>query len=101
MAYRYLFNTSGKFVAFVSGDNVFTPQSQWLGYIVNGNEFYNESGKFVGYVLDDDRVARNTMEIPRIPRIPRIPPISPIPPIPPLPRLPKIPLLPPYEDVFE
>jgi hypothetical protein len=98
MSYRYLFNTSGRFVAFISGSNIFTPQSQWLGYIVNGNEFYNKGGQFVGYILDDDRVAKNSTEMPRLSQIPRIPPI---PPIPPIPRLPKLPLPPPYQDVFE
>lgn len=101
MAYRYLFNTSGKYVAFVYEGNVFTPQSEWLGYIANGNEFYSNSGQFVGYILDDDRVAKNTMEVPRMHQIPGIPPVPPIPPITPLARLAKLPLPPPYEDVFE
>ena len=100
MVFRYLFNTSGRFVAFVSGDNIFSPSSEWLGYIVSGNEFYNKSGHFVGYILDDDRVMKNTMELPRPPQIPRVPPIPPIRPIPPIPRLSKLPPPQPYEDVF-
>ena len=101
MVYRYLFNTAGKYVAFISGNNVFTPESKWFGYVVNGNEFYGANGYFIGYILDDDRVVRNKQEFPRIPHIPRIPPIPPIPPLPPLPRLPKFPLPYPYEDVFK
>jgi len=101
MSYRYLFTTSGRYVAFMYGDCLFTPQSQYLGFIRNGNEFHNKSGQFVGYVTDDDRVVRNRQELPRLPVLRRLPPLQPLPPLPPLPRLPKLPLPWPYEDVFE
>ena len=98
--HRYLFNTRGQYIGFVAGDNVFTPQSRWLGFIINGNELFSPQGKFVGYVLDDDRIVRKRDEYPRLPLLPRIPPLPPLPPLPPMPRLPKPPLPHPYEDVY-
>lgn len=100
MAVRYLFNTSGRYVAFVSGDNIFTSDNRWFGFIRNGSEVYSRNGRFVGYILEDDRVVQKRYELPRLPLIPPLPPLPPIPPLPPLPRLPKLPLPPPYEDVF-
>lgn len=101
MSIRYLFNTAGDYVAFQQGYNVFTPSSNWFGFVINGNMLYSNSGEFVGYVLNDDRVAKNTAE-PRRPRIssPARPP-KPLKPLKPLKRL-RMPRLPiPYEDVFE
>lgn len=44
MSIRYLFNTKGKYVAFVSGDNVFTKDREWVGSIKNGNEIWDRKG---------------------------------------------------------
>lgn len=101
MKYRYLYNTNGKFVAFIIGKNIFATDSKWLGTIKRGNEFYDQTGGFVGYVLSDDRVAKKTNEFPRLPKLPTMRPIPPIPPISPIPRLPKLPLPYPYKDVFQ
>jgi hypothetical protein len=101
MRIRLLFNTRGRYVAFVSNGHVFSPQAEWIGFVRPGNEIYGKNGKHLGFILADDRVARNTMAMQKIPLIPPIPPFPPIPPIPPIPRLPKLPLPPPYKDVFE
>ncbi|MCB2264285.1 MAG: hypothetical protein LGR52_15300 [Candidatus Thiosymbion ectosymbiont of Robbea hypermnestra] len=101
MSIRYLFNTRGKYVAFVSGDNVFTKDGEWIGSIGNGNELWDRQGKFIGYIFDDDRVIRNRSELPRLSSLPKLPPLPPLPPLPALSRLPKLPLPPPYEDVFD
>ncbi len=101
MSVRYLFNTAGKYVAYLSDGNIFTRDNKWFGYIDNGNEVYDTRGRFVGYVLSDDRVVRNKMEMPRLPQLPPLPPLPALPPLPPLPRLAMLPLPPPYEDVFK
>jgi hypothetical protein len=101
MSTRYLFNTAGEYVAFLQGNNVFTPDADWIGFIRNGNQFYSSDGQFKGYVLEDDRVARSKVELtrPRVPRPPRPP--RPLRPLRPLRRLRKSKLPYPYEDVFE
>jgi hypothetical protein len=101
MTFRYLYNTSGKYVAFISQNNVFDPNSEWIGYVLNGNEFYWKDGKFAGYIMDDDRVLKNQLEIERFPAFPPFPPFPPFAPFPPLPRLPKLPAPFPYIDIFE
>lgn len=101
MKYRYLFNSSGHFVAYIYGGNIFTNKNQWFGYLKNGNEVYAKSGQFVGYLLDDDRVVRNKKELPRMPQPLILPPLTPLPPLPPLSRLPMTYLPYPYEDVFK
>lgn len=100
MSVRYLFNSNGDYVAFVQGDNVFTPEADWLGFVRNGNEFYSKDGVFTGYILNDDRVARKRGDFAR-PRQPRpFKSFKPLRPLRPLKRL-RMPRLPaPYEDVF-
>lgn len=100
MSVRYLFNSDGEYVAFLQGDNVFSPDADWLGFVRNGNEFYSTEGEFLGYVLGDDRVARLRSE-PRRPRVLKpFRPFKPFTPLRPLRRL-RMPRLPAgYEDVF-
>ena len=95
MTVRYLFRTSGEYVAFVQDDNVFTPDCDWIGFIQNGNEVYHDGGAFMGYLLDDDRVARNRQEARRMPRM------RPMRPMRPMRRLRMLRLPYPYQDVFE
>jgi hypothetical protein len=101
MGVRYIFNTSGDYVAFVLNDNLFNPASKWLGVIRNGNEVYNTDGLFIGYLLEDDRIVSDLRIItpkrifkPPVPAIPFIP-------IKPLRRLAMLRLPYPYKDVFE
>jgi len=60
MKNRLLFNTRGKYVAFVSNGHIFSPQAKWIGFVRPGNEVYGKDGKHLGFILDDDRVAKNT-----------------------------------------
>ncbi len=101
MAVRYIFNTSGDYVAFISGNGLFSTNGTWLGLVLNGNEVFNSDGLFVGHLLNDDRIVRDKRRtfprsIPRPPRVQRQPP-----PMRPMRRLrsPRVPE--PYEDVFE
>lgn len=101
MTVRYIFNTSGQYVAFITDGNLFTPDGEWIGVIANGNEVYNTEGLYIGLLLDDDRVVRDKQATTprRIPRPRR--PLRPVRPVRPLRRL-RMPRLPyPYEDVFE
>lgn len=101
MSIRYLFNTAGDYVAFQKDANVFTPEVDWLGFVLGGNQLFSTDGKFIGYILDDDRVARNKAEPPKTPICARPLPLKPLKPLRPLKRLRKPKLLYPYEDVFE
>jgi hypothetical protein len=91
MSVRYLFNTDGTYVAFISGHNVFSLNCDWIGFVVKGNLMYDVSGDFKGYILDDDRVAVNASESRRT-RLMR--------PMKPMRRLRMLPLRLPYKDVF-
>ena len=101
MSQRYIFNTSGEYVAFITGPYLFSPDCEWLGVITNGNEVFNPEGLYIGYLLEDDRIARDTRQY-RVKRIPRsIRPMRPLRPLRPLRRL-RMPRLPrPLEDIFE
>ncbi len=44
MAIRYLFNSSGEYVALVRGINVFLPSCEWVEFIFDGNDFYGKDG---------------------------------------------------------
>lgn len=101
MQARYLFNTSGDYVAFVYGDNVFSPDCEWIGWVASGGDLYSVSGDFMGKIQGDDRVVRRRGE-PQRPKVARrARPVRPLRPLRPLKRLrmPKLP--PPYVDVFE
>ena len=101
MAVRYIFNTSGDYVAFVQNENLFAPNTEWIGFIKNGNEVYYPDGQFLGYILSDDRIVRKKYELPKLRQLRPLTPLRPLRPLTPLRRL-RMPRLPyPYEDVFE
>jgi hypothetical protein len=101
MPIRYIFNSSGQYVAFLDGEHLFSPKSDWLGFLRNGNEVYADNGAFMGYLLEDDRIVRNKRERPRPRQLPPLRPLKPLRPLRPLHRLRMPRLPPPYEDVFE
>lgn len=101
MKVRYIYNTSGEYVAFISNRNLFDPDCNWLGVIANGNEVYDISGAYLGILTDDDRIIsdKSVNSFKRIPRPAR--PARPMRPLRPLRRL-RMPRLPrPYKDLFE
>jgi hypothetical protein len=100
MSVRYLFNTSGNYVAFISGTNVFTPSCEWIGVITQGNQMYDTNGIFKGYILDDDRVVVNLSDPKRPKTLRPSRPMRPMRPLRPLRRLAMLPLPSPYQDVF-
>lgn len=101
MTVRYIYNTSGQYVAFFDGKNVFSPDCTWIGFVHQANEVYSPDGTFMGYLANDDRIIRNRIDVPRLRQIRPLRPLRPLRPIRPLRRL-RMPRLPyPYEDVFE
>jgi hypothetical protein len=99
-AVRYLFNTPGEYVAFVKNDNLFAPDSTWLGVVKNGNIVYDTHGKYLGHLTEDDRVVtqQNVGYVASIARPMR--PVRPLRPLRPLRRL-RMPRLPSgYQDSF-
>ncbi len=101
MPVRYIYNTSGHYVAFVTAGHLFAPNCEWIGFLANGNEVYNSNGIYLGFILDDDRVVRNLSEPTHMRLMRRVRPIRPIRPLRPLRRL-RMPRLPnPYIDIFE
>jgi hypothetical protein len=60
MSVRYIFNTSGNYVAFVQGNHLFDTNSRWLGFIEDGDDVYSaEDGSYVGTLSADDRLLVN------------------------------------------
>lgn len=101
MTVRYIYNTPGTYVAFMTAGHLFAPDSEWIGFLANGNEVYNIQGIYLGFILDDDRVVRSLTEPTHMRLMCPIRPIRPIRPLRPLRRL-RMPRLPnPYIDVFE
>jgi hypothetical protein len=101
VAIRYIFNTAGDYVAFVSGSHLFSSSKEWLGFIPKGNEVYRYDGTFLGYLLEDDRIVRRRGEPIRPRLLQPLRPLQPLTPLRPLRRLRMPRLQYPYEDVFE
>src|SRR6266508_4374766 len=100
MAVRFIYDTSGRYVAFITDGHLFNPGGDWLGFIANGNEVYQHDGTFAGYVTGDDRVVRNRAEHYRSRVSPPPRPLRPLRPLTPLRRMRMPPVPYPYEDVF-
>jgi hypothetical protein len=100
MTVRYIFNTNGQYVAFIQGDNLFSPDAEWIGFLRNGTHVFSKDGTFMGQLLNDDRIARNS-SVSLLSIIPPLPPFPPFRPIAPFPRLRKSSLPGGWKDAFE
>jgi hypothetical protein len=100
MSVRFLFDTAGEYVAFVSQGHLFTPECEWLGVVAARDEVYDTRGMYIGVLQADDRLVRNrAAQLPRQILAPRAP-MRPVRPLPPRRRL-FMPAVPPsYEDLF-
>lgn len=105
MTYKYIFNSTAKWIAYVWKENVFSVKdNEWIGWI-SENEVYSPSGEYLGFLEkfaepNYYRVLRRVDDAPKFARMPPLPPSPPLPPVPPLPPLP--PLLPAgYIDIFD
>lgn len=61
--YRFIFNTKGKYVAFIVDDKYcFSKNNDYIGFF-RGVDLYDYSGKYLGSLTSDDRVIRNKNRI--------------------------------------
>ena len=96
--YKYIFNTKGKYVAFVIDRYCFSPKNDYIGFF-KGTKLYNYKGKYLGELTSDDRVVKNKdINYPDI--IPIFKPPKYILPLRPLNRLSMSKLPNNYEDIF-
>ncbi len=97
--YRYIFNTNGKYVAFVVNDKYcFSRNNDYIGFF-KGVNLYSYSGKYLGTLTSDDRVIRNKKQnVPSI--IPIAKPYKPYLPYAPYNRYTMSRLPSNYEDIF-
>jgi len=87
MPVRYIFNTSGNYVAFVEGNNIFNPSCKWLGFIEDGDDVYSaKDGSYMGTLSSDDRLLVNT-RVQGHNRLRPLRPLTPLRPLPPMRRL--------------
>ena len=101
MSVRYIFNTSGNYVAFVQNNHLFDPNSKWLGFIEDGDDVYSsKGGKYMGTLSADDRLLVNT-QIPGHSRLRPLRPLSPLRPLRPMRRLRMTGLPRGFRDYFE
>ena len=57
--YKYIFNTKGKYVAFIIDDKYcFSRNNDYIGFF-KGIDLYDYSGKYLGTLTSDDRVIKD------------------------------------------
>ncbi len=57
--YRYIFNTKGRYVAFIVDDKYcFSKNNEYIGFF-KGVNLYDYSGKYLGTLTSDDRVIKD------------------------------------------
>jgi hypothetical protein len=57
--YKYIFNSNGKYVAFILDDTFcFYPDGEYIGFF-QGINLYNKQGEYLGTLTSDDRIVRN------------------------------------------
>lgn len=101
MTVRYIFNTSGSYVAFVQGNHLFDPNSNWLGFIEDGDDVYDaKDGSYIGTLSTDDRLLVNT-QVHGHNRLRPLRPLKPVKPIRPMRRLRMSRLPKGFRDYFE
>ena len=98
---RYIFNTSGSYVAFVQGGHLFDTASKWIGFIEDGDDVYSaEDGSYMGTLSSDDRLLVNTQYRGHS-RLRPLRPLKPLRPLRPMRRLRMSGLPRGYRDYFE
>jgi hypothetical protein len=102
MSVRYIYNTGGEYKAFITNDNLFDPNCEWIGFVLSGYEVYDSKTlNFLGYILDDDRIAFKRNDIKKLIPLRPLRPLKPLRPLRPLRRFRMPRLLYPYLDIFE
>lgn len=96
------FHSSGRYLGFQSGNNIFSRDSVYLGWR-EGNIVWKADGAFGGQVFvigGRNYILKNQFMLQPISKVPKIPPV---PPVPPLPVANVLPVLLPigFSDVFK
>ena len=74
MSIRWLYNSDGDAVAFISGTYIFTPRGSFIGKLYEDNTVWN--GDYVGQIMFDDRLfydirtLKSSRGIPGLPGLP-------------------------------
>ena len=54
MKIKYLFNSSGEFIAYRSGNYLFDSKNNWIGWLPwNDNEVVNQMGEYLATIYND------------------------------------------------
>ena len=61
MATRWLYNSDGDAIAFVSGSSVYSPRGEFIGQLYSDNTIWN--GNYLGQVWGDDRIIYDTRKL--------------------------------------
>jgi len=88
---KYIYKWNGEYFGFISGDNFFDANSNWVGWI-EGSQVWQANGEFLGEIYEDNYILRKTTMISPVPRVPRVSPVPPVPPVHPVNRIGKVPL---------
>ncbi|MQA92171.1 MAG: hypothetical protein GEU90_18425 [Gemmatimonas sp.] len=100
MEIKYVYNTVGEYVAFISAGNLFTPLCDWLGTVRDESEVHNTLGEAIGVLYPDGRLVRDRSRGVVAPSWRPRSPLRPIRPLPPKRHLLIARLELPLEDVF-
>ncbi len=101
MSVRYIFNTSGNYIAFVQENHLFDLNSKWLGFIEDGDDVYDaKDGSYIGTLSTDDRLLVNT-QVQGHRRLRPLRPLTPLRPMRPMRRLRMSRLPRGFRDYFE
>ena len=59
MYVQYLFDSSGNWIAFRSGDYVYTPEGDWVGWLPwKDNDVVDTQGRYLGTIFYENRLYR-------------------------------------------
>ncbi len=89
---RYIYKWNGNYFGFVSGENLFDKQSNWIGWLEN-NQVWLANGYFLGEIYNDDYILKNTAMVPLVPKVPHVPPVPPVSPVPSVNRVGMVPVV--------
>lgn len=78
---KYIYKWNGEYFGFISGDNLFDTNSNWIGWIEDKGA-WRANGEFLGEIYDNNYILRNRTKAQPLPKPPHNPPICPIPPVP-------------------
>ena len=88
---KYIYRQNGEYFGFISGDNFFDANSNWVGW-VEGSKIWQANGEFLGEIYEDNYILRRTTMVPPVLRVSRVRPVPPVPPVHPVNRIGRMPI---------